>query len=90
MRGVEAWTFLGTFWLVVVVVVFPAELVLQPNAPGLIVLAHGAFVGMMTNLLFGVFSVRTRESRDLYSWADKLGLVIFFGLLIAWISITAR
>jgi hypothetical protein len=88
--GVDAWTFFGTLWLVVIVVLFPAELVVQPAPDWLLpVLAHIGFVGMTTNLLFGVVAVRTRDAPALHAWAEptamwliNLGMVIFFALRI--------
>jgi hypothetical protein len=89
--GVDAWVFFGAFWLVVIVVLFPAEIVLQPKPPEwlLPVLAHIGFVGMATNLLFGVITARTENARALHPWAEpaamwllNLGMVIFFALKI--------
>lgn len=91
VANANAWAFFGTVWLILLVLLFPAEIVLQPNPPEwlLPVLAHVGFVGMMTNLLFGVLSTRTDESRILHAWAEptamwglNLGLVVFFGLRI--------
>jgi hypothetical protein len=54
------------------------------------VFIHSSFVGMMTNLLLGVFSARTQERREVLPWAEpaalwlmNLGLLFFFGLHIA-------
>ena len=51
---------------------------------------HSAFVGMMTNLLLGVFSARTQDARRILPWGEpaamwllNLGLLVFFGLHIA-------
>lgn len=90
--GVDSWIFFGTFWLIIGVVMFPLELVLQPNPPGWIlpVLAHIIFVGMVTNLLFGVVSIRTRTAETVHQYAEPLamwliniGLVTFLVLKIA-------
>lgn len=90
--GPPAWAFFATVWLVGVVVAFPAEILLQPNPPDwlLTVLAHAAFIGMMTNLLFGVIYARSATTRELITWAEpatmwllNLGLVVFFALKIS-------
>ena len=54
------------------------------------VFVHSGFVGMMTNLLLGVFSARTQNARRAIQstepaalWLMNLGLLIFFGLHIA-------
>lgn len=89
---VDSWTFFGTFWLVVVVLLFPLEIVLQPHPPEwlLPVLTHVVFVGMITNLLFAVLTVRTqrapivhRLAEPVVMWSINLGLVVFFALKIA-------
>jgi hypothetical protein len=53
------------------------------------VFVHVAMVGMMTNLILGVFSARSQEARHLWSWAEaaalwliSLGLLVFFSLMI--------
>lgn len=90
--GLDGWVFFGTLWLVVVVVLFPLELVLQPHPPEwlLPVLTHVVFIGMITNLLFGVLAVRTGDATTLHPWAESitmwlinLGLVVFSALKIA-------
>lgn len=93
IRGsIDGWFFFGTLWLVIAVVLFPLEIALQPDPPAwlLPVLTHVVFVGMITNLLFGVLAVRTQGSSVAHRWAEpgvmwsiNLGLVIFFGLNIA-------
>lgn len=90
--GVDGWVFFGSLWLVVTVLLFPLEIALQPNPPAwlLPVLTHVVFVGMITNLLFGVLAVRIRGERVIHEWAEptamwliNLGLVAFFALEIA-------
>lgn len=94
--GPDAWGFFGALWLVVYVVMFLyAAVGLQGNfgaAPDWFpaVFAHAGFVGMMTNLLFGVYSVRTRRVPDRFAWSEpaalwlvNLGLVVFAALKIA-------
>src|SRR3972149_6518038 len=53
------------------------------------VFAHAGFVGMMTNLLLGVYSARTQETRAVMAWGEpasrwliNLGLLAFFALKI--------
>ncbi len=94
--GVEPWGFFGTLWLVVFVALFLYAAIVLGGDPTAAphwftaVFTHSAFVGTMTNLLLGVFSARTQESRDVLSWGEpaamwliNLGLVVFFGLHIA-------
>lgn len=88
--GVRTWGFFGTLWLAVFVVLFVyaivglnADFAAAPRwfAPAF---GHSAFVGMMTNLLFGVYSARTTAHGDRLTWGEpaalwitNLGLVIF-------------
>lgn len=97
LRGGErAWVFFGGIWLVVFVEIFLYAIVgvqgdfeaLPPWYGALFV--HSAFVGMMTNLLMGVYSARTRDAERVLSWGEptamwliNLGLLVFFGLKIA-------
>lgn len=88
--GIPAWTFFGTAWLVPVVLVFPAEIAIDPPAWFFPVVAHMAFLGMTSNVLFGLVSERTRESRRLHPWAEpgakwllNLGILTFVVVEIA-------
>lgn len=91
-EGVKPWAFFGTIWLVTYMVLFlylisvfmgGGEFSALP--PWMLVLfAHAGFVGMMTNLLFGVLAVRSWSSRHILSWGDStamwlmnLGLIVF-------------
>ncbi len=99
-RGADAWGFFGAVWLVIFVALFIWAIVggvaADPaGAPTWFyaVFAHSAFVGMMTNLLLGVFSARTQETSDRRLWAEpaamwllNAGLVVFFTLKIAFDS----
>jgi hypothetical protein len=93
--GPDAWGFFGAIWLVVFVVMFLyAAVGLQGDfgaAPRWFsaVFAHAGFVGMMTNLLFGVYSARTRTADVVSPWAEpgamwltNLGLLTFVGLKV--------
>lgn len=82
--GPPAWTFFGTVWLIPVILLFPAEIAIDPPHWFLPVLAHAAFVGMMSNLLFGLLSERTTRAPRLHKWAEpgamwvlNLGVVAF-------------
>ncbi len=82
--GPRAWTFFGTAWLIPVILLFPAEVAIEPPSWFFPVLAHAAFVGMMSNLLFGVLSDRTAGSPRLHAWAEpgamwlmNLGVLVF-------------
>lgn len=94
--GPRAWGFFGTLWLVVFVALFLwAAVALQGQlsaAPEWFpaALNHTGFVGTMTNLLFGVLSVRTRATGDVLPWGEpaalwltNLGLALFVGMRIA-------
>lgn len=89
--GARAWTFFGSIWIIVAILSFPLEIVLQPDIPDWLfpVLAHVGFVGVATNLLFAVLSVRTRDATDLVGWGEpaavwllNLGLVLFVVLRV--------
>lgn len=94
--GVDPWGFFGTLWLVVFIGLFLYAAMALSGDPSLAphwfgtVFTHSSFVGVMTNLLLGVFSARTQERREVLSWGEpaamwliNLGLVVFFGLHIA-------
>lgn len=91
-EGVKPWAFFGTIWLVIYIGVFIYFITVLigggdfERQPGWLftLFAHAGFVGMMTNLLFGVLSVRTWENRDVVGWGEKtalwlmnLGLIVF-------------
>ncbi len=94
--GVKAWTFFGAFWLIIFVgfflypvIVLQGDFAALPSWYGAL-FVHSAFVGMMTNLLFGVYSERTRDAEHVLTWGEptamwvmNLGLLVFFGLKIA-------
>lgn len=89
-HGTRAWTFFGALWLVPVVLVFPAEIAIEPPEWFLPVVAHLAFVGMASNLLFAVLSERTKNADRLHAWAEpgamwllNLGLLAFVAALAA-------
>lgn len=95
-HGVRAWGFFGTVWLAVFVGLFVWSLVtFQGDFSGAPewftpVFAHAAFVGMMTNLIFGVLSARTAATSDILAWGEpatlwvlNLGLVLFIALIVA-------
>ena len=55
-----------------------------------VVFSHTAFVGMMTNLLLGVYALRTANTKHVVAWGEpvsmwliNLGLLVFFTLKIA-------
>lgn len=93
--GVDSWGFFGTLWLLVFVglliyaaVVLSADPSASPDWFGA-VFVHSGFVGMMTNLLLGVFSAGTQRARTVVAsgelaalWLMNLGLLLFFGLLM--------
>lgn len=94
--GPGRWAFFGTIWAVFwgvffvwLIASFAEDFSKVPPWTGA-VLAHGGFVGMMTNLLLGVFSVRSQDVKNILPWGEtasiwliNLGLVLFFVLKIA-------
>ncbi len=97
--GSHTWVFLGTSWLIVYMGAFLYLIFAVigsggefPTLPAwfLVLAVHSQFVGMMTNLILGVLSARTQESRSVLSWGEpaamwliNLGLLIFVGLKAA-------
>lgn len=88
--GVHAWTFFATLWFAVGVLSFPLRMALGDPEWWLTVNTHVVFIGIVTNLLFGVLAARTQSAQVGYSWAQPAamwlmngGLVIFAALFIA-------
>ena len=94
--GVKSWAFFGTVWLVVYVAIFIYFVMSFTNPDASMplwlgtVFVHAGFVGMMTNIIFGVDAARTDDVRDTMSWGVpasmwilNLGLVAFLVLKIA-------
>lgn len=93
--GVKPWAFFGTIWLIIYMATFlyfvgifvgGGDFSAVPAWLG-VLFAHAGFVGMMTNLLLGVLSVRTWEQREVVAWGEKtamwlinLGILAFVGL----------
>lgn len=89
------WAFFGTAWLVVFLGLFLYAVGTGGDLESLpswfaAAFVHAGFVGMMTNLILGVLSARTRERRDVLAWGEpaalwllNLGLVLFLALQIA-------
>lgn len=91
-EGVKPWAFFGTIWLITYMVLFlylisvfmgGGDFTALP-AWMLVLFAHAGFVGMMTNLLFGVLVVRSWSNRQILGWGDStamwlmnLGLLLF-------------
>ncbi|MCJ2531483.1 MAG: hypothetical protein LN413_04115 [Candidatus Thermoplasmatota archaeon] len=84
-----AWSFYGTIWLIVFLILFAyAAFVLLPNpelSPSWFgtIFVHSAFVGMMTNLLLGLYSARTQDVRHiLATWEPTAILLLNLGILV--------
>lgn len=89
------WMFFGTVWLFVFVAMFLWAVAVGVDEEALpswfyAVFAHSGFVGMMTNLILGVISVRAAAARRVMAWGEpvalwliNLGLILFLGLKIA-------
>lgn len=95
-RGSEGWIFFGTLWVILWGSFFiwvAANYADDPaSAPHWVAVTfvHGAFVGMMTNLLLGVFSAFSQGAKHILAWVEplaiwliNLGLIIFLALEIA-------
>jgi hypothetical protein len=94
-KGYGGWFFFGTIWIIIwglffiwVAAVYAEDIASVPHWVA-VFFVHSAYVGMMTNLLLGVFSVRSQEANHVLSWAEplamwliNLGLVIFLALEI--------
>lgn len=93
--GVRPWAFFGTLWLVVFMGLFLMAVATGGDFASLppwwgTAFVHSGFVGMMTNLLLGVHSARSRDASDVVPWAEptslwllNLGLLAFIGLKMA-------
>lgn len=95
-EGVKPWAFFGTIWLVIYMATFlylisvltgGGDFAAIPRWLG-VIFAHGGFVGMMTNLIFGVLSVYTWKNRKVVAWGEKasmwlinLGILTFVGVV---------
>jgi hypothetical protein len=93
--GNQGWYFFGSLWILIwglffiwVAGTYAEDFSLVPHWVG-IFFAHAAFMGMMTNLILGVFSKRSQEASQIISWGEpvamwimNLGLVLFFALEI--------
>lgn len=94
-EGVKPWAFFGTIWLITYMALFlylisifvgGGDFADIPAWLG-VLFAHAGFVGMMTNLNFGVLSVRSAEAKEVVAWGEptamwlmNLGILLFAGL----------
>jgi hypothetical protein len=90
-QGPGGWMFFGSIWTVLWAFIFAYLISIflaegeEGVSSGLYVLfVHAGFVGMMTNLILGVLSVRGYAARNVLSWAEpaalwlmNLGLILF-------------
>lgn len=93
--GPQRWLFFGTLWAtlwalfyVYVGATFAQNIAAIPDWVG-VIFQHASFVGTMTNLLLGVYSIRGRNAAYVLPlgetaamWLINLGLPIFFALEI--------
>lgn len=96
-KGPAGWVFFGAIWAVIWAVLFAYLITIflsqgpEAVSPGFIVFfTHAAFIGMMTNLILGVDSVRSHGAQHVLSWAEptalwlmNVGLVLFVALKFA-------
>ncbi len=77
--GIRSWSFFGTIWLVLYIGLFiygvsqDFDFAVMPVWFGM-VFAHVGFVGMMTNLLFGVVASRAQAGAGVMPWAEAATL----------------
>lgn len=97
-EGVKPWAFFGTVWLVIYMVTFLYLISLFvgsgggfPDIPRWVgvLFAHAGFVGMMTNLLFGVLSVRSWSQRSVVAWGDKTAMWLLNLGILAFVAVVA-
>ncbi len=92
--GIRSWSFVGTLWLVLYVGLFLYAISKNVD-PTLMppwffaAFAHVGFVGMMTNLIFGVIASRAAVGAIVMHWGEatafwtiNIGLVVFMGTKI--------
>ncbi len=91
--GYRAWGFFGAAWFVLfvlsflyVVVVLQGDVMVTPEW-FLVAFAHIGFIGMMTNLLLGVYSARTAGLPDRYGWAEPAALWGLNGGLLVFLAV---
>jgi hypothetical protein len=96
-KGPAGWIFFGAIWAVIWAFLFAYLITIfisqgpEAISPWLSVLfAHAAFIGMMTNLILGIDSLRSHGARHVLSWAEptalwlmNLGLIVFVVLKFA-------
>jgi hypothetical protein len=88
--GARRWLFFGSIWttfwplfFVWVLITYINDIASIPPWVG-VAFAHLSFIGLMTNLLLGVFSTRSQEASRSLAWAEtasmwaiNIGLVLF-------------
>ena len=79
-KGYGGWFTFGTIWIIIwglffiwVAATYAEDIASVPHWVA-VVFVHAAFVGMMTNLLLGVFSVRSQDASHVLSWAEPLAM----------------
>ncbi len=92
--GLPAWAFFGTLWLIIFVGLFLYAALSGADFasfPGwfTVAMVHAPFVGAMTNLLLGVYSVRTAQSSGVLSWGAPAALWLINLGLIAFVVLKA-
>lgn len=84
--GVDPWIFFATLWLAVNVAWFTLRIPLGEQPWFMPVNAHITFVGIITNLLLGVISVRTRSAGGEYSWVEPAAMWLINGGLVVFVD----
>jgi SAM-dependent methyltransferase len=94
-RAPQRWLFFGTLWAALWVLFYiyiganyAQNIAAIPDWVG-VIFQHASFVGTMTNLLLGVYSIRARSAGYVYPWGEtaaiwliNLGLPLFLALEI--------
>ena len=89
-KGPGGWVFFGSIWTVLwafifvyLISIFISEGVDDVSGGLIVLFVHAGFVGMMTNLIFGVLSVRGYAARNILSWVEPAGLWLMnLGLIL--------
>lgn len=88
--GVGAWTFFGSLWFVGAVLMWPARVALENPDWWIPVYAHLVFVGVVTNLVFGVVAAYRETALQSHAWLEpaalwvmNVGMVLFLVPFVA-------
>lgn len=84
--GIEAWLFFATLWFVVFMATEFAAPALGEAEWVVVLRIHAFFVGLATNLLFGVVTVRTSGVATRYPWAEPAAMWVLNAGVVAFVA----